>query len=125
VKSEGLFVFLLQLHFQFYSKEKIVSFYEELGHDMRERRKYLDSAVIFGELVNKPEERFLSLCKAKAWDEALRVQSMHEVPGSGMYFQADFKLRENKSKKLCRAAIQGPKYFFSLAPNSCNVEMQR
>ena len=63
-----------------------MSFYEELGHDMRERRQYLDSAVIFGELVNKPEERFLSLCKAKAWDEALRVQSMHEVPGSGMYF---------------------------------------
>jgi hypothetical protein len=68
-----------------------VSFYEELGHDMRERRQYLDSAVIFGELVNKPDERFLSLCKAKAWDEALRVQSMHEVPGSGMHFYSDLK----------------------------------
>lgn len=75
-----------------FSKEKTVSFYEELGHDMRERRLYLDSALIFGELVNKPEERFLSLCKAKAWDEALRVQSMHDVPGSGKYFHTNFNV---------------------------------
>jgi hypothetical protein len=74
---------LLVLIFGLFSKEKVQSFYEELGHDLRERRRYLDSAVIFGELVNKPDERFLSLCKAKAWDEALRVQCMFDVPGSG------------------------------------------
>jgi hypothetical protein len=88
-----------------------VSFYEELGHDMRERRKYLDSAVIFGELVNKPEERFLSLCKAKAWDEALRVQSMHEVPGSGMYFHTNFTLREKEVKKIVPRCNSGSKMF--------------
>jgi len=50
---------------------------------LRERRQYLDSALVFSDLVNKPEERFLSLCKARAWDEASRVVSLFEISGSG------------------------------------------
>jgi hypothetical protein len=71
--------------FSLSSKEKISSFYEELGHDLIEKRQYLDAALVFGELVNKPDERFLSLCKAKAWDEAMRIKSMYEIAGSGNY----------------------------------------
>ncbi|XP_065333711.1 elongator complex protein 1 [Cloeon dipterum] len=65
-----------------WSKERHSSFYEVLGLELRERKQYLDSATVFAEYVQNQEERLISLCKAKAWDEAWRVKSSFDIPGS-------------------------------------------
>ncbi|XP_059486285.1 putative elongator complex protein 1 [Neocloeon triangulifer] len=65
-----------------WSESKLALFYEELAHDLRERKQYLDSALVFGDYVKKPEERLISLCKAKAWDEACRIKSSADIQGA-------------------------------------------